>query len=292
MWLLTGDEQKILLYTARRIFGFHKERDNISLSQFSDGITSRSGQTLDHGTGMNRSAVINALSILTACRIILEVEDGHSQAGKCYSLQLDSEQIDLAPLQTRRQEKHEIGQRRTEKARQASQQVVSPTDQQVVSPTDQQWSVPLTSSGQSHRPAVVSPTDTHKQRGNKEETKRERAPAPDSQKSPTSILCDAYRDVADNYKLQTQLQNQIIALNGATADQVEQWLASRKTLCGINFIAQEFKLWLTNQRRVTTPPTAKKHSCPKCLDTGSVSVFENGEFLKYADCPACQGVMV
>jgi hypothetical protein len=173
MHLLSGDEQKVLLYTVRRILGFHKDRDNISLTQYSYGITSRNGHQLDYGTGLNRPAVINALEMLTACKIIAEIKEGHSQTGKCYSLQLDSDQINLEPLKIRQAKRHQTGQQRTEKARLAAQQVVSGTDQQVVSGTDQQvvsGTDQQVVSGTDQQ--VVSGTDSHVLFSrNKEETK-------------------------------------------------------------------------------------------------------------------------
>jgi hypothetical protein len=54
---LTEAELRVALYVLRRTFGFKKQSDAISLSQMSDGITTRDGRVLDHGTGMSRSAV-------------------------------------------------------------------------------------------------------------------------------------------------------------------------------------------------------------------------------------------
>ena len=181
MWLLSGDEQKILLYTVRRIFGFHKEKDNISLTQYCEGVTNRQGERLDYGTGLSRPATIHAIEMLVACRIILEIPEAHSNAGKCYALQLDSNLIDLAPLKDRQEKRHSTGIARTEKARAKAREVVSPTDQQVVSPTDQRWSVPLTRGSQSHLPEVVSPTDSHIELGKQRETKGENQSAPPPQ---------------------------------------------------------------------------------------------------------------
>jgi hypothetical protein len=54
---LTEAELRVLLYIVRRTFGFHREWDYISLSQLTDGIRTREGEQLDHGTGMSRKAV-------------------------------------------------------------------------------------------------------------------------------------------------------------------------------------------------------------------------------------------
>lgn len=54
---LTEAELRVALYVLRRTFGFKKHSDAISLSQMSDGITTRDGRVLDRCTGMIRSAV-------------------------------------------------------------------------------------------------------------------------------------------------------------------------------------------------------------------------------------------
>jgi len=50
-------EARCLLYICRRTFGFHKDEDNISFSQFEKGIKSRQGRQLDFGTGLSRPSV-------------------------------------------------------------------------------------------------------------------------------------------------------------------------------------------------------------------------------------------
>jgi hypothetical protein len=54
---LTEAELRVALYVLRRTFGFKKQADAISLSQMSEGIRTKDGKILDHGTGMSRSAV-------------------------------------------------------------------------------------------------------------------------------------------------------------------------------------------------------------------------------------------
>jgi hypothetical protein len=54
---LTEAELRVLIYVIRRTFGFHKKAEAISLSQMTEGITTRDGRVLDIGTGMSRSAV-------------------------------------------------------------------------------------------------------------------------------------------------------------------------------------------------------------------------------------------
>ncbi|MBX9581989.1 MAG: replication protein, partial [Gemmataceae bacterium] len=54
---LSGAEFKVLLYVARRTYGFGKDSDAISLNQLARGIRRRDGTVLDRGTGLSRSGV-------------------------------------------------------------------------------------------------------------------------------------------------------------------------------------------------------------------------------------------
>lgn len=66
---LNESELKVLLYICRRTYGFHKEKDAISLSQLTEGIVV-GGEKLDKGTGLSKRAVISAVSSLTLKNII------------------------------------------------------------------------------------------------------------------------------------------------------------------------------------------------------------------------------
>jgi phage replication O-like protein O len=68
---LSGGELKVLLYICRRTFGFQKDSDRISLSQIAHGITTKTGKVLDHGTGLCKRQVINALKELEKKNIII-----------------------------------------------------------------------------------------------------------------------------------------------------------------------------------------------------------------------------
>jgi phage replication O-like protein O len=61
---LSGAEFKVLLYIARRTYGFGKDSDRVSLSQIAQGITRRDGTVLDRGTGVSRASVARALKAL------------------------------------------------------------------------------------------------------------------------------------------------------------------------------------------------------------------------------------
>lgn len=58
---LKEGELRVMLYLMRRTFGFHKHEDRVSIAQFCDGITTRDGRRLDHGTGMSKPGVRKAL---------------------------------------------------------------------------------------------------------------------------------------------------------------------------------------------------------------------------------------
>lgn len=63
-------EGKCLLYISRRTFGFHKDEDVISFTQFINGIKDKSGKVLDHGTGLSRVSVNEGLKNLAKAKAI------------------------------------------------------------------------------------------------------------------------------------------------------------------------------------------------------------------------------
>jgi DNA-binding MarR family transcriptional regulator len=68
---LSGAELKVILYLVRRTFGFQREADSVSLSQFCTGIVTRDGRRLDSGTGLARPSVFKALESLEKRGLIL-----------------------------------------------------------------------------------------------------------------------------------------------------------------------------------------------------------------------------
>ena len=82
---ISASETKCILYICRRTFGFHKEYDRISFSQFVDGIKDRNGKTLDYGTGLVRSSVAEALRNLLYSEAILVKK---STKGNYYQINL------------------------------------------------------------------------------------------------------------------------------------------------------------------------------------------------------------
>lgn len=62
---------KVLLYLTRRIFGFKREADTVSLSQICSGIRRRDGTVLDRGTGLSRHAAASAIRDLEQIGVIV-----------------------------------------------------------------------------------------------------------------------------------------------------------------------------------------------------------------------------
>lgn len=83
---LSEAEGRCLLYIARRTYGFHKEEDRISFSQFIKGIKNKDDEILDYGAGLSRPSVNEALSNLRKSNLIL-VEK--STKGNYYSINLE-----------------------------------------------------------------------------------------------------------------------------------------------------------------------------------------------------------
>jgi DNA-binding transcriptional ArsR family regulator len=77
---MTGAELKCFLYLCRRTFGFKRESDRISLSQFIGGIKRRDGTRLDSGTGLAKSSVVSALASLKEKGLVC-IDSGVSDSG-------------------------------------------------------------------------------------------------------------------------------------------------------------------------------------------------------------------
>ena len=79
---LTHSELKVILYIIRRTYGFRKSSDRISLKQITDGLVTRGGKRLDHGTGLSRRGAISAVQSLEKKGLItvkrVRSEDGYN----------------------------------------------------------------------------------------------------------------------------------------------------------------------------------------------------------------------
>jgi hypothetical protein len=119
MSILTPPEWKVLTYAVRRIFGFNKRRDRISISQFCNGVTTKEGKVLDRGTGLSKQAVMDALDRLIQYGLIVKVEnsDPTKNLSPLYELQLDETAVDYDGLVARADAAHISGAKRTEQAR-------------------------------------------------------------------------------------------------------------------------------------------------------------------------------
>jgi hypothetical protein len=200
MYLLTPSEWKVLSYAVRRIFGFQKRQDNISLSQFVHGTLSTiDGEHLDHGTGLSKPTVITSLDNLMHFRLITKLAENNplKNDGDLYALQLDYDLVDYAGLIERANAKANADLQRTAQGRNSAEQkrlslplglagqsdlpggVVNGIDRVVVNGIDRGWSMGLTGGGQTDRPGVVNGIDTQYTVGKPEETKQERISLPE-----------------------------------------------------------------------------------------------------------------
>lgn len=78
---LTGSEFKIVMYVARRTYGFGKEEDSISLNQLANGIKRKDGTVLDRGTGLSRSTVADAAKNLEQKKILVRSQHSSETRG-------------------------------------------------------------------------------------------------------------------------------------------------------------------------------------------------------------------
>jgi phage replication O-like protein O len=89
---LSGAEFKVLMYVARRTYGFGKDSDRISLNQIARGIRRRDGRCLDRGTGLSRTGVKAACYALIDRGLLIRqanrTEEGQECAESTYRLNL------------------------------------------------------------------------------------------------------------------------------------------------------------------------------------------------------------
>lgn len=95
-------ELKCLLYIFRRTYGFHKQSDRISLSQFVDGIDG-----LDRGTGLAKKNVYPALESLVEKKLIKKDTSGKTTRYSLYLL--EPLKVGTQSTQTRYAEYPEVG---------------------------------------------------------------------------------------------------------------------------------------------------------------------------------------
>lgn len=156
MAFLTPPEIAVLMYACRRIFGFGKRQDRISLSQFSSGIVTHEGRRLDYGTGLDERTVSKALKNLIRAGLMIQVEAARQdQTPALYALQLEPALVDVQWLMERRAARGRLNAERTQKAR--SVKNGTGTSDAPVENYDN-WYTPCTSTGTSDNAVLVHPT--------------------------------------------------------------------------------------------------------------------------------------
>lgn len=95
-------ELKCLLYIFRRTYGFHKQSDRISLSQFVDGI-----EGLDKGTGLAKKNVYPALESLVEKKLVKKDTTGNTTRYSLYLL--EPSKVGTQSTQTRYVKYPEVG---------------------------------------------------------------------------------------------------------------------------------------------------------------------------------------
>jgi hypothetical protein len=136
MSYLTGEEYKVLIYATRRILGFQKRQDRISISQFTDG-TKKENEILDKGTGLGIGTVKKCLKSLSEFGLMVKVADNDPKTneGAMWSLQWDGNKVNWQALEERHAKKQEVEKKRISKARSVRQTGVSGTDRPPASRT-------------------------------------------------------------------------------------------------------------------------------------------------------------
>ena len=78
---LSGSEFKVLWYILRHTYGWQKDSDAISYTQFKYGILKKDKKWLDRGTGLSYPAIKKAIDGLKE-KGFLEVIKGRNEKGK------------------------------------------------------------------------------------------------------------------------------------------------------------------------------------------------------------------
>lgn len=70
-------EWKVISYIVRHTFGYKRDADAISIRQMTDGVVRQDGTRLDHGTGLSRRGIINAVQSLQEKGILVVAKRRH-----------------------------------------------------------------------------------------------------------------------------------------------------------------------------------------------------------------------
>lgn len=115
--VLSNSELKVLVYAIRRIFGFQKRTDRISLSQFCDGIEDSEGNRLDYGTGLSKATVISSLNKLIEYGLIIRLADNNKKNEGCLYQLSAMPDVDDEAIERDLAEKQKVYNERMKKAR-------------------------------------------------------------------------------------------------------------------------------------------------------------------------------
>lgn len=195
MYYLSPVENTVLTFAVRRIIGFQdnimSRKDNISISQFTDGITTDDGRPLSMGCGIGTDAVIKALDSLALFKILLPTGKHDMRKGQEYWLQENEQAIDWDGLEARKSQKIDKYRRQTKKARYSVQQKGS---------VEQNASYPVEQNAKGLLNRNTKPTETHRNPHIKEGASAQ----PKATDFPEVVL---FRSVTGRYPSRDMFQN-------------------------------------------------------------------------------------
>ncbi len=108
---ISDAENRVLIYICRRTLGFGKLFDDISLSQFTDGIRRKDGTALDSGTGLGKPAVLRGIAGLEEKKIIWIKKNPGAKGGKgvsTYGLCFADDNVAMAKVDFANQKTYSI----------------------------------------------------------------------------------------------------------------------------------------------------------------------------------------
>ena len=185
---LEGAELKVVLYIARRTFGFGKRSDTISVSQMAHGIKTSDGETLDKGTGLSFRGVQEACNYLVECKVLLRRVNERNNMPSAYAINLrwEGELIDRKKWRARNKNaaQNQENTAPEHELEQSTPATVAPP--QRLHPRNEQQSTPATVA-----PTRDSIQETEKRREEPPDTKK--CPAPKGPVSKTAVKVDAVK---------------------------------------------------------------------------------------------------
>lgn len=105
---LSDAQLRVVLYIARRTYGFGKDADSISLKQMSEGIKKKDGTVLDHGTGLSKAGVVKACNQLSSEKYQVLIREKRSDDRGGDSVTMYRLNLDRKPPQENKANKKRI----------------------------------------------------------------------------------------------------------------------------------------------------------------------------------------